>query len=69
MHREQVESLYSPPEIKDQMTKADLVAVIARKTGIEREVVLATIESFMEEVRNNLSMARPCICAVSAVLW
>ena len=37
-----------------QMTKAELVASISGKTGIEREVVLNTIEAFMDQVKNSL---------------
>ncbi|HRN36435.1 MAG TPA: HU family DNA-binding protein [Flavobacteriales bacterium] len=36
------------------MTKAELVANISKRTGIERSVVLATVEAFMDEVKNNL---------------
>ena len=36
------------------MTKSELVAQIARKTGIERGEVLTTLEAFMEEVKNSL---------------
>lgn len=36
------------------MTKAELVAAINSKTGIEREVVLNTIEAFMDQVKNSL---------------
>ena len=36
------------------MTKAELVASISGKTGIEREVVLNTIEAFMDQVKNTL---------------
>jgi DNA-binding protein HU-beta len=36
------------------MTKAELVANISKRTGIERGIVLVTIESFMEEVKNQL---------------
>ncbi len=36
------------------MTKAELVASISGKTGIEREVVLNTIEAFMDQVKNSL---------------
>lgn len=36
------------------MTKADLVAKISDKLGMEKNEVQATIESFMEEVRNSL---------------
>ena len=37
------------------MTKADLVNEIARNTGIDKASVLATIESFMEVVRETLA--------------
>lgn len=37
------------------MTKAELVISISKRTGIERAVVLATLEAFMDEVKNNLS--------------
>lgn len=36
------------------MTKADLVAKISDKLGIEKGDVQATVESFMEEVKNSL---------------
>lgn len=36
------------------MTKADLVAKISEKTGMEKNEVQATVESFMEEVKNSL---------------
>ncbi|NLZ94863.1 MAG: HU family DNA-binding protein, partial [Bacteroidales bacterium] len=36
-------------------TKADLVNEIARNTGIDKASVLATIESFMEVVRETLA--------------
>ena len=36
------------------MTKAELVAAISGKTGIEREVVLNTVEAFMDQVKNSL---------------
>lgn len=36
------------------MTKQDLVSLISRRTGVEREAVERTIESFMEEVKNSL---------------
>ena len=32
------------------MTKAEIVNEIAKKTGIEKSVVLTTVESFMEVV-------------------
>lgn len=37
------------------MTKADIVSEISKKTGIEKTIVLQTVESFMEEVKNSLS--------------
>lgn len=36
------------------MTKADLVARISEKLGLEKNEVQATVESFMEEVKNSL---------------
>ncbi|HLV91877.1 MAG TPA: HU family DNA-binding protein [Aequorivita sp.] len=36
------------------MTKADLVAKISEKLGMEKNEVQATVESFMEEVKNSL---------------
>ncbi len=37
------------------MTKADIVADIAEKTGIEKVQVQATVEAFMEEVKGSLA--------------
>ncbi len=37
------------------MTKAEIVAGIANKTGIEKVAVQATVEAFMEAVKNSLS--------------
>ncbi len=36
------------------MTKAELVSIIAKRTGVERSAVLVTVEAFMEEVKNSL---------------
>ena len=36
------------------MTKAELVSIIAKRTGVERQVVLTTVEAFMEEVKISL---------------
>mgnify|MGYP000415605772 FL=1 len=36
------------------MTKAELVGIISKRTGVERQVVLATVEAFMEEVKASL---------------
>ena len=37
------------------MTKAEIVNKISSNLGLEKNEVLATIENFMEEVRNSLS--------------
>ena len=37
------------------MTKADMVNEIAKNTGIDKTSVLATIEAFMETVKNSLA--------------
>ncbi|HNS17770.1 MAG TPA: HU family DNA-binding protein [Bacteroidales bacterium] len=37
------------------MTKAEIVAEITNKTGIEKVAVQATVEAFMEAVKNSLS--------------
>lgn len=37
-----------------KMTKADIVSRISDKTGIERQDVQATVEAFMESVRDSL---------------
>jgi DNA-binding protein HU-beta len=37
------------------MTKADIVADIAEKTGIEKQAVLATVEAFMESVKGSMA--------------
>ncbi|WP_255846107.1 HU family DNA-binding protein [Abyssalbus ytuae] len=39
---------------KKKMTKADIVAKISEKLGMEKGDVQATVESFMEEVKNSL---------------
>lgn len=36
------------------MTKADIVAKISEKLGMEKNEVQATIETFMDEVKNSL---------------
>jgi DNA-binding protein HU-beta len=36
------------------MTKADLVAEIAEKTGIEKGTVQATVEAFMKSIKTSL---------------
>ena len=37
------------------MTKAEVVAEISNKTGIEKVAVQATVESFMETVKDSLT--------------
>lgn len=37
------------------MTKADIVASIAEETGLERNEVLKTVESFMASVKDSLA--------------
>ncbi len=37
------------------MTKADIIAEIAEKTGIEKVVVQASVEAFMKSVKENMS--------------
>ncbi len=37
------------------MTKADLVNEIAKNTGVDKASVLATVESFMEVVKDSLA--------------
>lgn len=37
------------------MTKADVVNEIAKNTGLDKASVLATVESFMEVVKDSLS--------------
>jgi len=37
------------------MTKAEIVAEIANKTGIEKVAVQATVESFMDSVKDSLN--------------
>lgn len=37
------------------MTKADIVTEISKKTGIDKALVLATVESFMEVVKDSLA--------------
>ena len=37
------------------MTKADIVNEISQKTGIEKATVLATVDAFMETVKDSLA--------------
>lgn len=36
------------------MTKADIVAQVSDKTGIEKKNVLATVEAFMDALKSNM---------------
>ena len=42
-----------------KMTKAEIVNEIAKKTGIEKSVVLTTVESFMDVVKTSLANQEP----------
>jgi DNA-binding protein HU-beta len=42
-------------KIQGDMTKADIVASIADETGMERNEVLKTVESFMASVKDSLA--------------
>lgn len=37
------------------MTKADIVNEISKKTGIDKQTVLITVEAFMESVKTSLA--------------
>ncbi|HVA99577.1 MAG TPA: HU family DNA-binding protein [Bacteroidia bacterium] len=37
------------------MTKADIIAEIAQKTGVEKVAVQVTVETFMKSVKNSLT--------------
>ena len=41
------------------MTKAEVVNEIAKKTGVEKAVVLSTVETFMEVVKESLTNQEP----------
>ena len=41
------------------MTKAEVVNEIAKKTGVEKAVVLSTVETFMEVVKESLINQEP----------
>ena len=41
------------------MTKAEVVNEIAKRTGIEKTVVLSTVETFMEVVKESLTNQEP----------
>ena len=41
-------------KISDSMTKAEIVAEIANRTGVEKTVVLSVVEAFMESVKESM---------------
>lgn len=41
------------------MTKADIISSITEKTGIDKQIAMAVVESFMTEVKNSLSAKQP----------
>ena len=43
----------------ETMTKAEVVNEIAKKTGVEKAVVLSTVETFMEVVKESLVNQEP----------
>jgi DNA-binding protein HU-beta len=47
-------AIFAAPNLRQGMTKAELISIIAKRTGVERQVVLTTVEAFMEEVKNSL---------------
>jgi DNA-binding protein HU-beta len=49
-----LKNLHINLKIEKKMTKADIVAKIAEKLGLEKGDVQATVESFMEEVKTSL---------------
>ena len=44
------------------MTKAELIEKISEKTGVGKVEVSATVEAFMEEVRNSLAVNKEDVC-------
>ena len=49
------------------MTKADIVNEIAKNTGIDKATVLATLEAFMDSVKESLSKMKMSTFVVSVV--
>lgn len=41
------------------MTKAELVSIITKRTGVERNAVQVTVEALMEEVKASLAKGEP----------
>ena len=40
------------------MTKADIINKISEETGVVKKDVAATVEAFMEEIRNSLAVSK-----------
>jgi len=40
------------------MTKADIVSMVSSETGVEKAAVLATVESFMKNVKGSLASGK-----------
>ena len=49
------------------MTKAEIVAEIAKQTGMEKTVVMNVVEAFMESVKGSMIAGNECSCVDSAV--
>lgn len=41
------------------MTKAEIVAQIAKKTGLDKETVLTVVEQFVADIKNSLADGEP----------
>ncbi|MBK8500463.1 MAG: integration host factor subunit beta [Flavobacteriales bacterium] len=48
-------AIFAAPNRSRVMTKAELVSIMAKKTGVERLVVSTIVESLMEEVKTSLA--------------
>ena len=46
------------------MTKADIVNEISKNTGIEKAIVLATVEQFMDTVKGSLAKGHKKLPAI-----
>ena len=45
------------------MTKADIVSEISKSTGIDKQTVLASVQSFMEKIKSSLAQGENVIQA------
>jgi DNA-binding protein HU-beta len=50
------------------MTKAEIIAEISSKTGIEKVDVQETVEAFFKVVKTSMVVAKTCTLEVSVVL-